>query len=187
MSYWIVIGIIALVLIGVYVVLGLYARKRQKKWDEQYRAAKERHEVFVLHKKVLREKGPSGWQKYAKFKTYQVTGRVSVSQAVKGVQMSRMQTVTFYTSKDEYERIAVNHKYKMDIAGNYIGYVVGGSAPVKGKSTKVVTKAGKGKDGKGTEGKSKAAKEAVKNKDINGKDGKGKESKTKETKTQVKS
>jgi hypothetical protein len=130
---WIVTIIILVVIIAVYVVVFLYARKRQKTFDAQYDAAKERHEVFVLNKKVVRERPKSGWMKYTRFKTYQIVGRVSVSQAVKGIQMSRMQTMTFHTSKSEFDKIQNNHKYKMDIAGNYIGYV---NAPILTKDTK---------------------------------------------------
>jgi len=129
-TYWIIFGIILLVIIAAYIVLFFYTRKRQKTFDEQYMSMKERHEVFVLNKKVVRERAKSGWAKYARFKTYQVIGRISISQAVRGIQMSKMQTVTFHATKQEYEKIKVNHKYKMDIAGNYIGYVV---APLPSK------------------------------------------------------
>lgn len=122
MRWWITL-VVLVVLAGLYVWLYLYTRKRQKKFDAQYNAAKERHEIFVLNKKVTKENAQNRWMRFAKFKTYQVVGRVSVSQKVKGIQMSRMQTMNFHTTKSEYEKIQVNHKYKMDIAGNYIGYV----------------------------------------------------------------
>ncbi|MCL6444363.1 MAG: hypothetical protein K6T83_13070 [Alicyclobacillus sp.] len=133
---WIIWILVAL-LIGGYVWLFLYTWKRQKAFEAQYNAKKERHEVFVLSKKVTKERPQTGakWMRYMKLKTYHVVGRVSVSQAVRGIQMSRMQTVTFHTTKREFDKIQPNHKYKMDIAGNYIGYVV---APVSVK--------GKGKD-----------------------------------------
>jgi hypothetical protein len=133
--YWIITGVIFIGLIAGYVVLFLFARKRQKKFDEQYLAMKERKEIFVLGKKRVRERPKSKWMKFARFKTYQVTGRVTVSQAVRGIQVNRMQTVTFQTTKQDYEKIQVNHKYKMDIAGNYIGNVVA-PPPVKGKKKK---------------------------------------------------
>jgi cbb3-type cytochrome oxidase maturation protein len=131
----IIIIVIAVLLIGFYTWTFLWTRKRQKKFDAQYTAAKERHEVFVLNKKIVKERPQSGLVKFIKVKTYQVTGRVNVSQAVKGVQMSRMQTVTFHTTKQEYEKIQGNHKYKMDIAGNYIGYVIA-PPPQKEKKSK---------------------------------------------------
>lgn len=133
MLYWIVVGIVFLALVAAYIVVFLYARKRQKAFDAQYRAAKERHEVFVLNKKIVKERPETRWGRWMKIKTYQVVGRVSVSQAVRGIQMSRMQTVPFRTTKAEYDKIQVNHKYKMDIAGNYIGYVVA-PPPVKEKT-----------------------------------------------------
>lgn len=130
-SWWITI-VVLVVLAGLYTWLFLFSRKRQKRFDLQYNAAKERHEVFVLNRKIARERPQNRWMKFAKFKTYQVVGRVSVAQKVKGVQMSRMQTVTFQTTKSEYDKIQVNHKYKMDIAGNYIGFV---NAPVPSKGS----------------------------------------------------
>jgi hypothetical protein len=149
---WIVSIIVIVVIIAAYAGVFLFARKRQKAFDVRYEAAKERHEVFVLNKKVIRERPKSGLLKYARFKTYQIVGRVSVSQAVKGIQMSRMQTMTFHTSKSEYEKIQGNHKYKMDVAGNYIGYVIAPLAkPVKksnAKSTPSKPAKSSGKDGK---------------------------------------
>jgi hypothetical protein len=158
--YWIVTSVIFVGLIAGYVALFLFARKRQKKFDEQYLAMKERKEVFVLGKKRVRERPKSKWMKFARFKTYQVTGRVTLSQAVRGIQVNRMQTVTFQTTKQEYEKIQVNHKYKMDIAGNYIGNVVA-PPPVKGKKKKTddkkksVEASGKGKPAKQKNNKSK--------------------------------
>lgn len=139
-SWWITIAVI-IVLVGLYTWLFFYTRKRQRAFDNQYNSAKERHEVFVLNKKIVKERAQNKWARFAKFKTYQVIGRISVSQKVKGVQMSRMQTVTFQTTKAEYDKIQVNHKYKMDIAGNYIGYV---NAPIQTK-----TKASSGQVTKG--------------------------------------
>ncbi|MCL6549201.1 MAG: hypothetical protein K6T30_09880, partial [Alicyclobacillus sp.] len=121
MVWTIVAIVVAAALIGLYVWMFLYARKRQRAFDEQYNAMKERREVFVLSKRVTRERPQSKWLKFARFKNYQVVGRVTVSQAVKGVQVSRMQTVTFHTTKGEYDKIQPNHRYKMDIAGDYIG------------------------------------------------------------------
>ncbi|MCL6517134.1 hypothetical protein [Alicyclobacillus sp.] len=156
---WIWIVLVILVLVGLYIWMYRYARKRQKAFDAQYEAAKERREVFVLHKRIVRERPQSGWLKFARFKTYQVVGRVNVSQSIRGIQMSRMQTVTFQTTKSEYDKIQPNHKYKMDIAGNYIGYVLApppvretGKGRDKGKGkTANQTGAAKGKKGKGGE------------------------------------
>lgn len=141
---WIGIIVGVVVLVGLYVWLYLYTRKRQRDFDEQYMAAKQRFDVFVLNKKVVREAGQSKWLKYMKFKTYQVVGRISVSQKVKGVQMSRVQAMTFHTTKSEYEKIQPQHRYKMDVAGNYIGYVL---APAPGKQNKQKDKSGKSKGG----------------------------------------
>jgi len=136
--WWITIAVLV-VIAGLYTWLFLFTRKRQKTFEAQYSAAKERHEVFVLNRKISRERSQNKWMKFAKFKTYQVVGRVSVAQKVKGVQMSRMQTVTFQTTKAEYDKIVVNHKYKMDIAGNYIGFV---NAPLPSKTSKSAPKKG---------------------------------------------
>ena len=133
LRWWISI-IVIVVLAGLYTWLYLYTRKRQKQFDAQYNSAKERHEVFVLNKKVTRESAQNKWMRFAKFKNYHVVGRVTVSQKVKGVQMSRMQTVNFHTTKTEFDKIQVNHKYKMDIAGNYIGFVNAPSASSKSKA-----------------------------------------------------
>lgn len=156
--YWTFTIGIFVILVAAYVWIFLYARKRQKKFDEQYNAAKERHEVFVLNKKVVKERPRQKWLKYAKFKTYQVVGRLSVSQSVRGVQMSKMHTMTFQTSKSEYEKIEPNHKYKMDLAGNYIGFV---NAPVAGKtkSKKKDTTPAKGTKGAKAEKNTKKAKD----------------------------
>ncbi|WAH40876.1 hypothetical protein NZD89_21685 [Alicyclobacillus fastidiosus] len=124
MWYWIIIGGILVIVIAVYTVVFIFARKRQKAFDAQYLAMKERHEVFVLNKRRLRERGQSGVTKYVPFRTYQVVGRVTVGQTMKGVHMNRVQNVTFRTTKEEYDKIQINHKYRMDIMGNYIGNVV---------------------------------------------------------------
>ncbi len=151
---WIVTIAIIVVLIVAYVLVFLYARKRQKEFDAQYNAAKERHEVFVLNKKIVKERPKSKWMKYARFKTYQVVGRISVSQAVRGIQMSKMHTMTFQTTKSEYDKIQPNHKYKMDIAGNYIGYVHA-PAPVKSKKSDAKSDKSNPKKGKDQTSKSK--------------------------------
>lgn len=119
----ILLGVVVLLII-VYTVLFLYARRRQRTFDQQYLAHKERHEVFVLNKKRVRERGESGVSKYIPFRTYQVTGRLSVGQTMRGVNMNRVTNVTFRTTKEEYDKMEINHKYKMDIMGNYIGNVV---------------------------------------------------------------
>lgn len=87
LKYWIIfLGVIVL-LIVVYTILFLYARRRQRAFDEQYLANKERHEVFVLNKKRVREKGNSGISKYVPFRTYQVTGRITVGQTMRGLSL----------------------------------------------------------------------------------------------------
>jgi hypothetical protein len=139
---WIITWVIVLILIGLYVWAIIYARKRQKAWDAQYQALKERHEVFVLNKKIVKERPKTGLLKRIPIKTYQVVGRISVSQAVRGMQMSKMQTVTFHTNKQQFEKIQPNHKYKMDIAGNYIGLVIAppASSKTSGKGAKAEEK-----------------------------------------------
>ncbi|WAH35851.1 hypothetical protein [Alicyclobacillus dauci] len=122
--YWFIVGGIVVILLAAYIVVFLFARKRQKAFDAQYLAMKERHEVFVLSKRRVRERGEKGVAKYIPIRTYQVVGRVTVGQTMRGVHMNRVQNVTFRTTKEEYDRIEVNHKYKMDIMGNYIGAVV---------------------------------------------------------------
>lgn len=122
--YWYIVGGIIVLVIAAYVVVFLFARKRQKAFDTQYLAMKERHEVFVLNKRRLREKGTSGIGKYIPIRTYQVVGRLTVGQTMRGVHMNRVQNVTFRTTKEEYDKIQVNHKYRMDIMGNYIGNVI---------------------------------------------------------------
>ncbi|MGZ4032532.1 MAG: hypothetical protein ACXVP5_07840 [Tumebacillaceae bacterium] len=135
MTWIIVVAIIVVAFMGVNIWMYLKAQKRQKAFDAQYNSAKERHEVFVLNKKIVKERPKQGWAKFMKFKTYQVVGRLNLSQTVKGMQMGRMQTVTFHTSKDQFEKIQINHKYKMDLAGNYIGHVLA-PPPVKDKDKK---------------------------------------------------
>ncbi len=154
-TYWIVVGIVAVILIATYVVLFFYGRKRQKKFDDQYNAAKERHEVFVLSKKMSKERPQTRWGRFFKIKTYQVVGRVNISQSMKNMQMSRMTTVTFQTTKQEYAKIQVNHKYKMDVAGNYIGYVLAPQPPKASSKMKRADKR-KGPDVSGKKPKKKA-------------------------------
>lgn len=139
-TVWIIVGIILVVFIGVNIWMYLVAQKRQKAFDAQYSAAKERHEVFVLHKKITKERPKEGWARFMKFKNYQVVGRINLSQTVKGMQMGKTQTVNFHTTKAEYEKIQINHRYRMDLAGNYIGYVAA-PAPVKEKDKKAKAKA----------------------------------------------
>ena len=55
MNHWIVIGIGA-VLVGGYIALIIWGRKKQRQFEEQYESAKERHEVFVLIKRTVRKK-----------------------------------------------------------------------------------------------------------------------------------
>jgi hypothetical protein len=122
-SHWIIIGI-AVVLVGGYVALIIWAHRKQRAFEEEYEAAKQRHEVFVLIKRTVRKKPESGLLRFVKVKTYEVVGRMNVFQSIKGMQMSRMQTVTLQTTKGEYRKIEVNHSYKMDVAGNFIGNVL---------------------------------------------------------------
>lgn len=130
--HWIISIAVFVILAGVYAWMFFYARKRQKSFEAQYNAAKERRDVFVLNKRIVRERGQTRLTKFTKFKVYQVTGRITVSQSIRGVQMNKAQNVTFRTTKTEYGKIQANHKYKMDVAGDYIGYVV--PQTIKGKA-----------------------------------------------------
>ncbi|WDL98223.1 hypothetical protein [Alicyclobacillus sp. ALC3] len=133
MLRWIITLAIVVVLAGVWVWMFLVARRRQKAFDQQYEAARERREVFVLNKRIVKERGQTRLTKYTKFKNYQVVGRITVSQSIRGVQMNKAQNVTFRTTKTEYDKIQPNRRYKVDVAGNYIGYVV---APIGKPKTK---------------------------------------------------
>lgn len=157
MVKWIVLGVILVLLIGLYIWVLLYGRKRQRQFDEQYISMKERHEVFVLSKKAIRERPKSGWMKYYPMKTYHVVGRVNVSQTVRGIQMNRMQTVTLQTTKQEYEKIQLNHRYKMDLAGNYIGLVLA-PPPAKNRKNDKAKPSAKGKKVVDTKGKNSSSK-----------------------------
>lgn len=121
--HWIITAAIVVVLAGVWVWLILLARKRQKTFDAQYEAARERRDVFVLNKRIVKERGQTRLTKFTKFKVYNVVGRITLSQSLRGVQMNKAQNVTFRTTKTEYDKIQPNRRYKMDVAGNYIGYV----------------------------------------------------------------
>jgi hypothetical protein len=153
----ILIPLIALVLLGVAYWFAYRAMmKRKQAFDMQYNAHKETRDVFVLNKKVVRQPVDNKYLRFFKVKTYQIVGRVTVSQSMKGISHSATQTVTFHTDKKEFEKVRVNHKYKMEFAGNYIGKVFAPPPDSKGK---------KAKNGKSArEAKAKPAKSGSKNK-----------------------
>jgi hypothetical protein len=124
-NHWIIEAVIAIVIIGVLTALILWGRQRQKDFDAQYDAMKKQQDVFVLQKLVLWERPPESKIPMLKVKTYKVVGRMNLSQSVKGMDYSRMQTVVLQTTKREYKKLKPNHRYKMEIAGTFIGKVDG--------------------------------------------------------------
>lgn len=123
MSHWITYVVVLGIIAAGYVALLLWGRKRQRQFDAQFDAEKKTYDVFVLQKAAVWERPPGLKLPLIKVKTYQVTARMNVSQLMRGIEISRMQTVTLTTTKDEYQRIESSHRYRMDIAGNYIGNV----------------------------------------------------------------
>jgi hypothetical protein len=132
MTHWITFGIIVGIAVVGYVLLILWGRRKQRQFDEQYDAAKRNHDVFVLQKMAVWERPPGSKIPVMKVKTYQVKARMNLSQLIKGVEISRMQTVTLRTTKSEFKKIEPSHRYKMEVAGNYIGKVFA-SAPQRKK------------------------------------------------------
>ncbi|MBP1933782.1 hypothetical protein [Ammoniphilus resinae] len=123
---WWTSTIIILVVLGVaYYFLYRKMKQRTNDFNKMYSAHKEVREIFVLNKKIVKQPIRPGL-KFPKVKTYQVTARVTLSQAKKGASFSTTQTFSFMTEKKEYEKIQVNRKYRVEIAGNYIGKVLGG-------------------------------------------------------------
>lgn len=135
MTHWIIYGIVIGVLIAVYVAVFFWGRKKQKEFDAQYEATKRRYDVFVLQKNAVRERPPDSKIPLLKIKVYKVIGRMNLSQSRKGIQINRMQTVTLQTTKSEFKKIGTNHRYKMDVAGNFIGEVFA-AAPKNQKKKK---------------------------------------------------
>lgn len=124
MTWWIVA--IVLLLLGVaYYFLYRSMNRRKAEFDKMYSAHKEVREIFVMNKQIVKQPLREGL-KFPKVKTYQVTARVTVSQSMKGTSFSATQTHKFVTDKKEYEKIQVNRKYRVELAGNYIGKVISG-------------------------------------------------------------
>ncbi len=134
--HWTAYAIVLGVLVLGYVLLLIWGRRRQREFDEQYNAEKKNYDVFVLQKTAIWERPPGIKIPYMKVKTYKVTARMNLSQLVKGVEISRMQIVTLNTSKDEYGTIEPNHRYRMEVAGNYIGKVFAPATQGKRKKGK---------------------------------------------------
>ncbi|MEW9668631.1 hypothetical protein ABLT31_07235 [Ammoniphilus sp. 3BR4] len=125
MAWW-MYTIILIVITGIiYYFLYRSMKKRQNEFDAMYRAHKEVREIFVLHKKMVKQPIRPNL-KFPKVKTYQVTARVTFSQKSKGASFTATQNVTFMIDKKEYEKIQPNRKYKVEISGNYIGKVLQG-------------------------------------------------------------
>lgn len=139
MNHWIILGIAA-VSLGTYIALVVWTRRKQREFEARYESSRERHEVLVLIKRTTRKNPESGMLRFFKFKTYEVVGKVNLSQAMKGMRVSRMQTVTFQTTRSEYRKIEPYHSYRMDVAGDYIGYVVAHTPPgKKGHGRRITT------------------------------------------------
>ena len=130
MKHWMILGIAA-VSLGTYIALVVWTRRKQREFKARYESSRERHEVLVLIKRTTRKNPESGMLRFFKFKTYEVVGKLNLSQTMKGVRVSRMQTVTFQTTRSEYRKIEPYHSYRMDVAGDYIGYVA--APPLPGK------------------------------------------------------
>lgn len=119
---WTIIPLI--LLIGLYIYAYRKMKKQKEEFDAQYNAYKEIKEIFVLGKKVTRQPvRPEGLYRFLKVKTYQVVGRLTVSQSIKGMNRSMMTTLTFNLDKKEFKKIEANRRYKVELAGNYIGKV----------------------------------------------------------------
>ncbi|GIM45158.1 hypothetical protein DNHGIG_07070 [Collibacillus ludicampi] len=144
-STWIWILIPIALLIGLYIYAFRRFQKQKEQFDVQYNTYKETKEIFVLGKKIVRqpvrEEGPF---RFLKVKTYQVVARLMISQTIKGINRSMMHTMTFTLDKKEYQKIEPNRKYRVELAGNYIGKVFA-PAPEK-KEKKKGTEKEKGKE-----------------------------------------
>lgn len=121
--YWWITGIAVIVLAVVYFFLYRRMKRQKDEFDKMYSSHKEVKEIFVINKKIEKQPARPG-MKFPKVKTYQVTARITVSQKQKGTSFSATQTHTFMTEKKQYEKIDVNRKYRVELAGNYIGRVI---------------------------------------------------------------
>ncbi|HJV46153.1 MAG TPA: hypothetical protein VJ824_10575 [Bacillota bacterium] len=123
---WLITSAIILVVLAIAYFF-LYRSMNQKKsdFDKMYKTHKQVKEIFVLNKKIVKQPIREGL-KFPKVKTYQVVARITISQAMKGQSFTSTQTHTFMMEKKEFEKIQVNQKYRVELAGNYIGKIVSG-------------------------------------------------------------
>lgn len=122
---WLLTGLLIAALGIGYYFLYRSMNKKKAEFDKMYSAHKQVKEIFVLNKKMVKQPMREGL-KFPKVKTYQVVARMTVTQSMKGSSFSKMQTHTFMIDKKEYEKIQVNKKYRVELAGNYIGKVYAG-------------------------------------------------------------
>jgi hypothetical protein len=122
-NHWAIEVALLAVAAAALIAFVLWGRKKQKEFDAQYDSLKRPHDVFVLQKLAIWERPPESKVPILKVKTYKIVGRMNLSQSMKGMDYSRMQTVVLQTTKSEYKKIKPNHRYKMEIAGNFIGKV----------------------------------------------------------------
>jgi heme/copper-type cytochrome/quinol oxidase subunit 2 len=123
MAWWIWTLISVAVLGIAYFFLFRTMKRRQDEFNQMYSAHKEVKDIFVLNKKITKVPVRPGL-KFPKVKTYQIIARLQVSQTKKGTSFSTSQTLTFNIEKKQYQKIQVNRRYRVELAGNYIGKVI---------------------------------------------------------------
>ena len=126
MDTWLIYSLLILIAIGI--AYFFFYRKMKGQTDEfnkMYSTNKEVRDIFVLNKKIVKQPVRPGL-KFPKVKTYQVVARVTISQSQKGASFSSTQNFTFMIDKKEYEKVDVNRKYRVEVAGNYIGKILKG-------------------------------------------------------------
>ncbi len=123
---WLISSIVLLLALGIgYYFIYRKMKDRTNEFNKMYGAHKETKDIFVLNKKIVKQPIRPGL-KFPKVKTYQVVARVTLSQTQRGASFTTTQTFTFMIDKKEYEKIDINRKYKVELAGNYIGKVLKG-------------------------------------------------------------
>lgn len=124
MIWWWTLGItIVIAVVAFFMYRKMNAQKAE--FDKMYGASKQVMNIFVLSKKIVKQPIRPGL-KFPKVKTYQIKARVTISQSMKGANFTNVQTHTFMMEKKEFEKILVNQKYKVEVAGNYIGKILSG-------------------------------------------------------------
>src|SRR5699024_172815 len=123
MNTWLIVTLVTLLILGVaYFFLYRRMKGQADEFNKMYSAHKEVRDIFVLNKKIVKQPARPGL-KFPKIKTYQVVGRVTISQSQKGANFSATQNFTFMTEKKQYEKININRRYRVEVAGNYIGKI----------------------------------------------------------------